>query len=163
MFLTLFLSVFFFWSELIQVVRGCCVARAVWSERDPESAEGLWRCIRAGRASWWCRIQDPAETQRLPQLELLPGCRSLADVSARLVHQAFIFHLIHVCVYIKSDLFFFSSSSHRTRLTYNQRTQRLTRSTPNNFNWWPCVFLWDFRETGAVSVQVWVKNKHSPF
>lgn len=47
-----------FWSELIQVVKGCCVF-VVSLERDPESAGGPWLCIKAGWASRWCRIQGP--------------------------------------------------------------------------------------------------------
>lgn len=76
-------------------------------ERDPESAVGLWLCIRAGWASCWCRIQDPGSVVLLrhssfPQLELLPGYSSVADVSARLVHQAklFFFFSPNTCVYI---------------------------------------------------------------
>lgn len=82
-----------------------CV-RTVSLERDLESAVGLWLCIKAGWASRWCR----QETQLLQQLELLPGYISLADVSARLVHQAKLLFSPYTCVYIlyisiKSDLF----------------------------------------------------------
>lgn len=67
MFLTFFKMFFFlmpFWSEVIQVVKSCCV-HTVSLESDPESAEA-GRHVGAGY-----RIQ--AETQLLPQRELLPG------------------------------------------------------------------------------------------
>lgn len=70
-------------------------------ERDPESAVGPWRCIRAGWAGVvlvqdaGSRLRRAAETQLLP---LLPGCSSLADVSARLVHQAKLLFTPNTCV-----------------------------------------------------------------
>lgn len=49
-----------------------CV-RTVSLERDPESAVGLWLCIKAGWASCW--VQDTG-SRLLPQLDLLPGYSS---------------------------------------------------------------------------------------
>ena len=107
--------------------------RTVSLERDPESAVGLWLCVKAGWASCWCRIHDPGSVVLLRRsffhsLSCCLATVALADVSARLVHKAELLFSPNTCVcvyiyiYIKSDLFFPSLSRH-TCLKYNQHTQ----------------------------------------
>lgn len=97
-----------FWSELIQVVKGCCVfTQSRWREILNQQWASGCALKQAGRhVAAGYRLCRPAETQRLQQLEVLPGYVSLADVSARLVHQAkLLFSPEYMCVCIKSDLF----------------------------------------------------------
>lgn len=121
---------FFFLIVLVRVDSSSqrCV-RTVSLERDPESAVGLWLCVKAGWASCWCRIHDPGSVVLLRHsffhsLSCCLAIVALADVSARLVHKAELLFSPNtcVCLYIKSDLFFPSLSRH-TRLKYNQHTQ----------------------------------------
>lgn len=136
-----FFFVVLFWSELIQVVKGGCVllnqqwaSGCAWKQAEHHVGAGYRLCGSAG-------------TRLLQQLRRLPGYVSLADVSARLVHQAKLSLTPNICVYIyiKSDLLSLITSH---TLKYSQHTQ-INMSDPQLFIGWS-LFL------GAVSVELWV-------